>query len=498
MSRDVLEEKDMLELFNYISTDDKEGENIDLKVDDLKKKRLRKNLLKQVKDKKSVRKYKYKAAAAVVIVVISIGAAVPALAKNIPALKSIIQALNSRNDDHGEYEKYSQMLNKSVTDKGITLTINEVLCDESNLMIGYTIKSEGNIKEIVKMGKDVIEAQGKANNFQPFMLIGYLKINGKQVDSGSGEGGKYLDDHSYINSETMNIANKNLPSIFNVDLDIKDICGVQGKWNFKFSVSKDEILKKTKVFKPNTTVKFPDATINVEKVSFTPINTSIMITGKYNKEEYKDAEKRKEAFKQDVMIGNMIYDNWFVFDDKGEELITKGSSGGRNEQSPSSDFNYEFRFVSSKDIPKYLTVIPYRINYNNDNYEKYKAADGSISIPAIYKNINGDYPIELSQGKMGKLIVKEINIEKDKTVVKYTAEGSAPFLQAKMLFILDENEKAVEPKDNFNVKRDKNNPNDYIMEFEPLDKNTKYKIGTNDLGYYEIRNDLKLRIELNK
>lgn len=36
------------------------------------------------------------------------------------------------------------------------------------------------------------------------------------------------------------------------------------------------------------------------------------------------------------------------------------------------------------------------------------------------------------------------------------------------------------------------------MEFEPLDKNKKYKIGTNDLGFYEIRNDLKFRIELTK
>lgn len=34
------------------------------------------------------------------------------------------------------------------------------------------------------------------------------------------------------------------------------------------------------------------------------------------------------------------------------------------------------------------------------------------------------------------------------------------------------------------------------MEFEPLDKNTKYKIVTTDLGDCEIRNDLKFRIDL--
>ncbi len=40
----------------------------------------------------------------------------------------------------------------------------------------------------------------------------------------------------------------------------------------------------------------------------------------------------------------------------------------------------------------------------------------------------------------------------------------------------------VERKDTLdNVKKDKDNPNDYIMELDSLDENKKYKIGTNDL-----------------
>lgn len=34
------------------------------------------------------------------------------------------------------------------------------------------------------------------------------------------------------------------------------------------------------------------------------------------------------------------------------------------------------------------------------------------------------------------------------------------------------------------------------MEFEPLDKNIKYKVSTADLGDCEVRNDLKFRIDL--
>ncbi len=47
----------------------------------------------------------------------------------------------------GEYEKYSNSINKSVTDKGITLTINEVVCDDGELMIAYTIKTKDDIKK---------------------------------------------------------------------------------------------------------------------------------------------------------------------------------------------------------------------------------------------------------------------------------------------------------------------------------------------------------------
>ncbi|NMM62200.1 DUF4179 domain-containing protein [Clostridium sp. P21] len=492
MNRDIFDEKDMLELLNYIDMDDKENyEDGSLKMDDLRKKRLKKNLLKNIKDKNSVRKFRYKVAAVAAVAVVFIGAAMPALAKNVPALNSIIQAFHdSRSGDHGEYEKYSKVVNKSVTDKGITLTINEVLCDESSLMIGYTIKSESDIKNIVKSGKDTIEAQGKNENFTPFTLIRSIKIDGKYADSGSWQDGKYLDDHTYINSDNMDIGNKNFPSVFNVDIDVKEIYGVKGNWIFKFSVSKDEILRNTKTFKPNTKIKFQDATINVEKVSFTPINTSIKINGKYNKEEYKNVDKRKKAFKQDIMMGNMLYDKWFVFDDKGNEITEKGSSSNEIKNS-SYDFYYDLKFVSSKYIPKYLTVIPYRNIYRKDN-------DGKTIAP-IYKNIDGIYPIELSQGKMGKLIIKEIKTEKDKTIVRYTAEGQAPFYQARWLFILDEKDKDLERKDNnFEVKKDKNSPNDYIMEFKPLDKNMKYRIGTNINDDIEIRNDLKFKIDLNK
>ncbi|HBJ2609019.1 hypothetical protein CJF15_07465 [Clostridium botulinum] len=483
MNKDIFEEKDILELFNYINIDKDEEENLDLNMDDLRKKRLKKNLLKQVKGKKTSKGFKHKVVAASLIIAAAlISVNIPAFAKNISEFNSVIKALIGYGvPKEGEYEKYSNSINKSVTDKGITLTINEVVCDDGELMIGYTIKTKDNIKDIVK--------KEMKDNPIPFSLFSYIKINGKQPRSSSGSDPKYLNGYTYINSDSIDIGDMNLKNSFNVDLNVKNIYGVIGNWNLKFSVSKDEISKHTKVFEPNAKFQFPDALVNVEKVSFTPINTTISFVGKYNKEEYKDIEKREKAFNVEMTMGSMLYYSWFILDDEGNEIAFKGHLGGDVENSPSKDFTCELKFVNSSHIPKYLTVIPYRDIFSKDN----------SPIQETYKNINGVYPIELSQGKMGKIIIKEIKTYKDKTVVRYKAEGKAPFLQAKELSIMDDKGNWVERKDALdNVKKDKDNPNDYIMEFDPLDKNKKYKIGTSDLDLYEIRNDLKFRIDLNK
>ncbi|QDY21007.1 hypothetical protein CGQ39_08540 [Clostridium botulinum] len=482
MNKEIFEEKDILELFNYINIDKDEDENLDLYMDDLRKKRLKKNLLKQVKGKRTKKNFKHKAVAASLIIAVTlISVNIPAFAKNISEFKSVIQALIGYGvPKEGEYEKYSSNVNKSVTDKGITLTINEVVCDDTELMIAYTIKTQDDIKKIVEERKD--------GSSMPFNLFPYIKINEEQPGSSSGSDGKYLDRHTYINSDSISIGDMNLKNNFNVDLNVKNIYGVMGNWNLKFSVSKDEISKHSNVFKPNTKIQFEDALVNVEKVSFTPINTIISVVGKYNKEEYKDPEKRQKSFNFEMSMQYMMYDLWFVLDDKGNEIAHKGNFGDDVKDSPSKDFYYDFKFVSLKNIPKYLTVIPCRVILDNDN----------SPIQEIYKNIDGVYPIELLQGKMGKIKIKEIKTYKDKTIVRYKAEGKAPFLQAKELFIMDDKDNWVQRKDNFEIKKDKNNPNEYIMEFEPLDKNKKYKIGTNDLGNYDIRNDLKFRINLTK
>lgn len=65
------------------------------------------------------------------------------------------------------------------------------------------------------------------------------------------------------------------------------------------------------------------------------------------------------------------------------------------------------------------------------------------------------------------------------------------------LKIKDDRGESVIPE-NYNIRRNDQKPNEFTMEFPALDPNRRYSIYTNTFDNFEIRDDLKFRIELNK
>lgn len=274
-----------------------------------------------------------------------------------------------------------------------------------------------------------------------------------------------------------------------MDLKIRDILGKKGKWNFAFSVSREDIVKNSITFNPNKKIDFPDAVVNIDKTVFSPVGTYILLSG-----NYKD-KNRKQDF------GNMFdYDYWIAFDDKGVELTPICIGGG---SSNNKNFNSQMNYTKIKDIPKYLTIIPCKItpsggggvSVDKDGKETHHTIE-TKKPKEISKIIDGKYPIELNRGKVGKLVIKEINTKIDTTTVKFTAIGKAPHFQAERLYIKDENGERINFKDHYDIRKSEENPNEFEIDFEALDKNKKYSICTNDFSNVEFREDLKFKIEL--
>lgn len=478
-----MEEKDIYRLFNSVNIGESEFDSMDEEVTDTEKKRIKKNLKKRIKAKGKFKLLKYGSIAAIfsLISIIGIGCVSPTLARNIPVLNSITQKLNDKFGFHGEYERYSQVINKPVMSNGVTLTINEIIVDDSKLVIGYTIKSDNKIQ-----------------NLEIFCLSKFLQINGERAASGGSSTGNYTDEHTYVGSEEIHTdLLNNASNKINITLNVDEISSVKGKWNFSFSGSKDELIKNSVVFKPNIKLDFPNSIANVDKVVFSPIDTSIFISGKY---------KDKEKAKNDVEVNHdgslMDYDYWIAYDDKGVELMTKGTGGGGGDINKGT-FNAEMQYSKLDKIPQYLTIIPCKIILpgegvctDKNGREIHYTVEGKKPTE-ISKTIYGVYPIELSQGKMGKIIIEKIETKSDSTIVKYRVEGKAPYFEAESLWIKDSLGKMVDYK-SYDIRKDESKPNEFVREFEKLDPSKKYTIYTNDFSNVEFREDLRFKINLDK
>lgn len=471
-----LEERDIFKLFNGIKIEESEFNDVDDEVYSIQKERIKKKLNKKIKGERKLKVLKYGSIAVAIGLVssIGIGTVSPTFAKNIPILNSITQVLNDKFGGHGDYAKYSQVVNKSATDNGVTLTINEVIADDSKIILGYTIKSNKKIEDLEVVG-----------------LSKFLMINGKHLGSGGGAVGNYVDDCTFVGSEEIHTALPQDSKIYDITLNVDSIMSIKGKWNIAFTASKDELVKKSEVFKPNKKIDLKGADITVDKVVMSPIDISIFITGNYK-------NKTLESPASEVT------DTYIAFDDNGVELIQKGGSFGEGTIGDKK-FKSELYFQTQKRTPKYLTLVPCKITASSGGGVSY---DGKTSKETpivmkikkpnkISKVVDGVYPIELYQGNMGKITIKEIKTENSRTTVRYTAEGKAPYFQAQNLWIADSNGKEVDFK-SYDIRKDEQNPNEFVREFKALDPNKKYTIFTNDFSNVEIRDDLKFRIDLNK
>lgn len=271
----------------------------------------------------------------------------------------------------------------------------------------------------------------------------------------------------------------------NIDLNVRELFGIKGKWDVAFTVSKEEISKNMVEFDVNQKVNLDDNSITIDKVSLSPINTTIVVSGKYDNTntDYIDHSYFE-------------YENWFVFDDNGNYLKDTGGSG----HSDGSKFHQIYYLEPLDKASKYLTIIP---------CEHIPSAQGGIidgkpietkefKIIETVKPLKGDYPIELEQGIFGKLVIEDVRTEKDKTIVTFYVQGIAPPFQAEHLEIRDKNGEYVMRKGSPKIIEKQKDNYKFLLEFDPLKDDKNYNFFTTTFNNYKLREDLKFNIQLQK
>ena len=276
--------------------------------------------LSNLPSRKKIKRFNIVAATFVLVCISSIflGTMYPAKAHSL--FNSVFGYFTKENRN---YDKYANVINKTVTKNGVELTINSVVSDSLGLTLGYSFKID----------KDI-----KGGN----LVISKVLIDGKKVDFDKGSNFyNEISNRSYVGYENLKV--KNLPGKFKLDFIVSDVGDITGEWDFKLDTSNKEINKNTIIINPDIEKTSKDGSIKVSKIISTPLNTYIDII-------YKSSEPIKTEDK--------IQNAPVIMLDQNNRLVN--ADGVNNTMIDEYTYHTEFYLKEHKDIINKLTIIPFK------------------------------------------------------------------------------------------------------------------------------------------
>lgn len=295
----------------------------------------------------------------------------PAMAevvRNIPVIGSIFEYMGDNGLKDAKKQGVVSTINEVAEDQGIRITINDVLYDDARIVISFKEECKGEFKNFLGIENDILINDKLA----PCFGIG---ITEKKVSEGVYVGLLTIDigDSTDVDnglSTDPKFFSGTLADEFTLGFHVREIEGVKGNWNFNIPVSKVESKKITTKYEPKISKTYKDVTLTLEEVIFAPSCVGL-------------------TFGMEPFGGSDI-SSYRVYDDKGKQLEVI------------CDSIMEPLYLPVKDIPKSLKIVPYT---SDTEYKK---------IPLPEK-----YPVTMSQGNLGDVIIKEIDFLNDKTLIYY-------------------------------------------------------------------------------
>jgi hypothetical protein len=396
-----------------------------------------------------------------------------AYANNVPLANSIVDFFKGNSSliysgDTNAYEKYANGVGKTIIYNGVSVTIDNIACDNNFLVLFYTVSGQG--KNGVTSADGITLVNG---------LFGDISIDGKRKPySNNDNSDAYVTNDGKIKGMIRaDVSGIDLPDNFKVDFNasLGRSSNKDGDWHFKFEVAKSDAMKDTKLVKVDKKVHIEytgrEHNITIEKVSLTPFGNQISIS-----EKFAVSEKSSKA------DGAPIFNSFALFDEKGNSLDVLDN---QLMSMPDKAIN-SFEFVKGDKNIKSITFVPIR-QYGDT--EK-KEIDYS---PVVSTN---KFPLELKMSSKGSLKVTRIEYGDTDTKIYYTREGVV--LGPVSFSLVDDNGKSAYENVNFLYK-------DYIVDrkqgihatvLPKVDRNKKYKLGYYTDEKFDLLNQYKVVIPM--
>lgn len=301
--------KNKYELFNEINMQDEDYENY--KLSQIEKDNIFINVSKNIKLEKNIRNKKYSKIAIVIILCLSISN----VALNNGKVWALVESIGKQIESYlgkkeNEYTGYKISVNQVSEDKGIKLSLHEVLLDDGNILLSMNLDhsnfDESGLKKglylnksyylptatVYMDGKKFVETGGatkyerEKNNQHDFLTS--LRL--ERVDE-NDDGRADITDYQILDNIDPN-KDYNIKVVFDevgihkvglipriIDDEFEFI---KGKWEFKFTVNGKNIMRETKVYNINKEINIDDedlkAKIYIKQLRVSPVSVKLTYT----------------------------------------------------------------------------------------------------------------------------------------------------------------------------------------------------------------------------
>ncbi|REK75106.1 DUF4179 domain-containing protein [Paenibacillus paeoniae] len=347
------------------------------------------------------------------------------------------------------------LINKEASDQGVTIKLQDVIYDGARLSIGYEIHAE-QPDNLMFLGEVAVAINGVRHSEITYSAKPH-RINANQS----------------IGIMTFDIGDDTEPmDSFEMDLTIREVTGfkseysaeqngVAGEWNFSFAVTNHES---------------EDSRYHSLADGFTAAskNRKLQLTG-----YLLTAQTTKLDFR---MVGSTNGLDFQLRDDQGM-LIEKLDTRFRTDNNGMTSGTV--RFVPLPNGTKEVSITPYISLAGKGDSKK------------ISENVSDSFPIVLSQGDIGEVMVKDIIFHNDKTLIYYEVKGKDPYNQLTSLWLeTADGERII--IDNGKRSRISDNTYDYVLEYPALDSHKQYVAATMTREDIQLLDELTVKLMINE
>ncbi|WP_088186634.1 DUF4179 domain-containing protein [Desulfosporosinus sp. FKA] len=334
-------------------------------------------------------------------IVISSLSALAAFGQNLPIINSILKTINPAAAKSYETVKVDisdkqqgnttnsikrTVVNRKVTDKGITFTVNDLAFDGTTLIVGFSVSKPGGF------GGFDIDPEGLFPFFQNpnvgsplgrnFASTGDYYLLKKDMDDYQGYASFYFGkpETKLQDNYTLALGFGNL----NI-LDGKSSTMVNGNWQIETGLTVHDIYTPAQITESNVMHKLKNGEVNSIKIIQSALNSSINLHGKYNIKDLQPGSPFK---------------GFFILDNKGnclnyKNIVYEDSYAGDGK------FNTVINLLRIPSDTKKLTVIPYTSLYGKLESNKEKEYSADISKLPVTIKIQ-DQEIKISDVERGQ------------------------------------------------------------------------------------------------